>query len=153
MAIAGGAAVLDPVSVEADEFIFWGKCKAGFDQKYALDGKVKIPMELSLAMGEGIEELKYLYDENSNISLPVHVTGKGPDVPVVAVTQTAIDMGRNVMRNEGKKQLEKALNKVLGAEENTTSSDIQNQPGTAPSQEQKSLGSQIIDGIFDKIFK
>ena len=153
MAIAGGATVLDPISVEADEFIFLGKCKAGFDQKYALDGKVKIPMELSLAMGEGIEELKYLYDENSNISLPVHVTGKGPDVPVVAVTQTAIDMGRNVMRNEGKKQLEKALNKVLGVEENTTSSDIQNQPGTPPSQGQKSSGSQIIDGIFDKIFK
>ena len=60
---------------------------------------MKIPAELSAAMGEGIEELKYLYDENGNISLPVYVMGKGPDVPVVAVKQTAIDIGKNAMRN------------------------------------------------------
>lgn len=151
--IANGAAALDPISVEADEFIFSGKCNAGFDQKYALDGKVKIPTELSAAMGEGIDELKYLYDENSNISLPVHVTGKGADIPVVAVTQTAIDMGKNAMRNEGKKQLDKILNKVLGTGDGQTPpSDAQDQEGV-PSQEEKSPGSQIIDGIFDKIFK
>jgi len=153
LAIANGSATFDPIIVEADEFIFSGQCQAGFDQKYALDGKVKIPMELSAAMGEGIEELKYLYDENNNISLPVHVTGKGADAPMVAVTQTAIDMTKNAMRNEGKKQLEKVLNKVLGANEQASSSGEQSQEKGTPSQEQKSPGSQIIDGIFDKIFK
>lgn len=151
--ISAGSAVLDPIMVEADEFIFTGKCKAGFDQKYALDGSVKIPMELSAAMGEGIDELKYLYDENSNISLPVHVTGKGPDVPVVAVTQTALDMGKNAMRNEGKRQLERVLNKALGVEDQTPVSTGQNQKQGTSSQEQKSPESQMIDGIFEKIFK
>ena len=151
--IAGGAATLDPISVESDEFIFSGKCQAGFDQKYTLDGKVKIPTELSLAMGEGIDELKYLYDENSNISLPVYVTGKGADVPMVAVTQTAIDMGKNAMRNESKRQLEKVLNKVLGSGEQALPSGTQNQGQDLSSQEQKSPESQIIDDLLDKIFK
>ena len=151
--ITSGEIVLDPISIEADEFIFSGSCRVGFDQKYALDGKVRIPMELSAAMGDGINELTYLYDKSSNISLPVHVTGKGAQMPVVAVTQTAIDMGKNVMRNEGKKQLEKVLNKLLGASEQTSSSGVQNQEQNATSQEQKSPGAQIVDDIFDKIFK
>ncbi len=151
--ISQGVISLEPIAVEADEFIFSGKCKAGFDQKYALDGSVKIPSELSIAMGEGIDELKYLYDESSNISLPVHVTGKGPDVPVVAVTQTALDMGKNAMRIEGKKQLERVLNKALGVEDQPSSSGAQNQKQGTSSQDQKSPESQLIDGIFDKIFK
>ena len=150
--ISQGVIGMEPIAVEADEFIFTGKCTAGFDQKYALDGSVKIPTELSAAMGEGIEELKYLFDENSNISLPVHVTGKGPDAPVVAVTQTALDMGKNAMRNEGKKQLEKVLNKALGVEQ-PAASDAKDQGQGTPAQDQRSPGSQIIDGIFDKIFK
>ncbi|MBF0386164.1 MAG: DUF748 domain-containing protein, partial [Candidatus Omnitrophica bacterium] len=119
--ISKGVILLEPISVEADEFIFDGKCQAGFDQRYSLDGKVKIPAELSTAMGEGIEELKYLYDEKGNISLPVHVTGKGANVPVFAVTQTAIDMGKNAILNQGKKEVGQILNKALGIEENVPS--------------------------------
>lgn len=149
--ISKGAIILEPINVEADEFIFTGKCLAGFDQKYILDGAVKIPGELSTAMGEGIAELRYLFDENNNISMPVHVTGQGQQAPVVAMTQTALEVGKNAIRNQGKKELEGALFKVLGVKDTSTPSDP-NTPQQTPSA-QPSPESQIFDSIFNKVFK
>jgi hypothetical protein len=154
--ISQGVIKLDPVLVQAEEFVFSGVCTAGFDQTYALDGSVKIPAELSLAMANGVEELKYLYDENSTISLPVRVTGKGGGVPAVAVTQMAIDMGKNILRTEGTRQLEKLLNKAIGG--NTPPENVQDpaeQDAPLPDEPTpaKSPESQIIDGIFNSIFK
>lgn len=151
--ISNGAMIFDPISVEADEFTFLGKCQAGFDQKYSLDGAVKIPTELSAIMAEGVVEFQYLYDKDSNISLPVHVAGQGARVPVVSVTQTAVDMGKNVMRSQGKKELEKIFHKVLGVPRQPADSATQDQPQGPPTEEQKSPESQIIDNILDSIFR
>jgi hypothetical protein len=68
-------------------------------------------------------------------------------------TQTAIDMSKNALRNEGKKELEKALNKILGVEEKPASADGQNQQSGETTQDQPSPASQLIDGIFKKILK
>jgi hypothetical protein len=152
-AVSKSTVMIDPVSIEADEFIFSGKSQAGFDQKYSLDGAFKIPAELSAAMAEGVSEMQYLFDENKNISLPVHVTGQGGQKPVVSVTQTALDMGRNVLRNEGKKELEKVLNKVLGAGQKSAPPDAQQQQPEGVPQDQTSPASEIIDSIFKKVFK
>jgi hypothetical protein len=153
LVIANGLATIDPVSVEADEFVFGGKCLAGFDQKYTLDGAVKIPTELSAAMVQGVAELQYLYDKDNNISLPIHVVGQAGQAPAISVTQTAIDMGKNAIRNEGKQQLEKILNKVLGGEEQPATSDTQGQqPAQGTTLEKPSPASDIIDGILDKVF-
>ena len=150
--ILEGKIVLDPISIGADEFMFFGTCQAGFDQKYVLSGSFKIPAELSWSMKEGLAELQYLYDKDNNISLPVHVSGQGAQAPVFSVTQTAIDMTKNAMRNEGKNQLEKVFNKVLGVEKSTSpSADGQPQDGTSPPEE--SPASTIINTIFDKILK
>ncbi len=113
--LSKGIFFVDPVSIEADEFIFSGKSQAGFDQKYSLDGDFKIPAELSRSMANGVSEMQYLFDENKNISLPVHITGQGSQKPVIALTQTAVEIGKNALLNEGKKELEKALKKALGA--------------------------------------
>lgn len=151
--ISNGVIVLDPISVEADEFVLSGKSQAGFDGKYALDGAFKIPAELSTAMVAGVPEMQYLFDEDKNISLPVHVSGQGGQVPAISVTQTAIDMGKNAIRNEGKKQLEKILNKALGTGEQPTSSDSQTQQPAGTSQDQTSPAGEIIDNLFKKILK
>ena len=150
--ISEGAIVLDPISVEADEFVFSGKCQSGFDQKYIIDGAFKIPEELSGSMVEGLAELQYLCDKDNNISLPVHVSGQGAQAPAVSVTQTAIDMTKNAIRNEGKNQLEKVLQKTLGVENSTSSgTDGQQQDGVSPGKE--SPASTIINTIFDKVLK
>lgn len=151
--ISNGAAVVDPISIEADEFIFSGKSRAGFDAGYSLDGAVKIPAELSSAMAQGVSELEYLYDENSNISIPVHVVGKGAQPPSFSVTQTALDMSKNILRNEGKKQLGDIFNKVLGVEGNPSSPDTQGEQTEGVDQKETSPAAEIIDGIFNDIFK
>lgn len=151
--VSKGMALLEPVSVEADEFIFSGKSQAGFDQKYSLDGTFKIPEELSSAMVNGVAEMQYLFDENNNISLPVHITGQGSGQPVISVTQTALDMGKNVLRNEGKKELGKFLDKVLGTGQQTAPAEPGSQQPAETSQGQGSAASEIIDSIFKKVFK
>ncbi len=151
--ISKGLIFIDPVSIEADEFIFSGKSQAGFDQKYSLDGAFKIPEELSLAMASGVSEMRYLFDENNNISLPVHITGQGSQTPVISLAQTAIDIGKNVLRNEGKKELEKVLNKALGVGQQSNPADSQSQYPAEPSQGQNSPASEIINNIFKKVFK
>jgi hypothetical protein len=150
--VLNGVMVFDPVSIEADEFVFLGKCQAGFDQKYSLDGAVKIPAELSAVMAESVGEFQYLYDEDNNISLPVHVAGQGARAPLISVTQTAVDMGKNVIRNQGKKEFEKILKGVLGAPEPPADSETQNQQQEAPAEEHKTPEAEIIDNILDAIF-
>jgi hypothetical protein len=151
--ISNGAAVVDPISIEADEFVFSGKSRAGFDAGYSLNGSVKIPAELSSAMAQGVSEMKYLYDENSNISIPVHVVGKGAQPPSFSVTQTALDMSKNILRNEGKKQLGNIFDKVLGIEGKASSSDVQGKETEGVDQKETSPAAEIIDGIFNNIFK
>lgn len=153
--ISQGILALEPALVQADEFMFSGKCLMEFDARYSLDGDFKIPAELSAAMAKGVAELEYLYDTEGNISLPIHVTGKGPERPTFAVTQTAIDMGKNAIRSEGKKQIKKALDKIFGAEESPAPDQgSPESPAPAqPSQEQQSSPSDVIGDIFDNIFK
>lgn len=151
-AVSKGLIFVNPISIEADEFIFSGKSQAGFDQRYSIDGDFKIPAELSTAMVNGVAEMRYLFDENRNITLPVHITGQGSLKPVIALTQTAVEIGKRALLNEGKKELEKALIKVLGAGQELVPSDAQSQqPKEAPQEESPSV-PQIIDDIFKKIY-
>jgi hypothetical protein len=153
--VAQGQVLVEPIDVQADEFLFSGIGQVGFDQRYSFDGGFKIPSPLSLAMGEGAEDLSYLYDEEDRISLPLYVSGKGAQIPVFDVKKTALDMGKNALRNQGKKELKKALNKFLGGGEDNkapASSDGQTQQSPPPAENQAAPESQIIDHIFE-LFK
>ena len=120
------------------------------EQSYMIDGAFKITTQLSAIMRQALEEVTYLYDANNNISLPVHMSGQGSQKPVIAVKQSALDLGKNAARNEGKKQLGQILDKALKI---PYDSQPQLQDPAAPSQSQSSPGEQIIGGIFDKVFK
>jgi hypothetical protein len=146
----GGNILVDPIAVKADEFVFEGKSSVNFEQAYTLDGAFKITQELSAIMGQSTEELTYLYDADNNISLPVHISGKGSQMPVISVMQSALDLGKNAARNEGKKELGKILDKALGIPRDSQNQE-QGQDPAMPRQE--SPGEQIIGGILDKVFK
>jgi hypothetical protein len=157
--IANGNILINPTTIEADEFLFSGETQAGFDQKYTMNGHFKIPAELSAAMTQDIEEMQYLYDEAGNIALPIHVQGQGAQVPSIDILQTAGDIIKNAIRNKGKEELKKALFDKFLREE----SSPQEQPATNPQdpgqqqqpqeEKQPSPESEIIDQIFDRIFK
>ncbi len=148
--LTGGNILVDPIAVKADEFVFEGKSNVNFEQAYTLDGAFKITRELSAIMGQSTEELTYLYDTDNNISLPVHISGKGSQMPVISILQSALDLGKNAARNEGKKELGKILDKALGIPRDSQNQE-QGQDPSMPRQE--SPGEQIIGGILDKVFK
>jgi hypothetical protein len=133
---------VDPLQVEANDFIFNGKADSGFDLKYGITGDVKIPVELSGAMTAGVSEMKYLYDDKSQISIPVYASGEGSKAPVIEVTQTAIDMTKTVATNLVKEQLGNALLKAVGVDIGVDSSS-QNQGNST-----QDAAGQVVDSIF-----
>jgi len=149
IAISAGHLVVQPLAIEADEFTLDGNVQAGFDQSYAFDGSFKITPELSAIMGDSTEELKYLYDANSLISLPIHVTGQGANAPTIAVTQSLVELGKNAARTQAKKELNRVFNKVLGG----SSESQELAPEGSESAPQENPGEKIIGGILDKVFK
>jgi uncharacterized protein involved in outer membrane biogenesis len=144
--IAAGAINVNPIDVEADEFMFNGQCQADFAQKYALTGAFMIPQELAAAMVQGVPELQYLLDVNGNISFPLRVSGQGGAIP--SVTPDVGNLMKNAVINKGKAELGRVLHKVLGGKDNAADS----QTGTQQNGE-KSPEQQLIDGVFGTIFK
>jgi hypothetical protein len=135
---------VDPLKVEADDFIFNGKSDCGFDLKYNITGTVQIPADLSGAMAAGLSEMKYLYDDKNQITIPVYASGEGAKAPVIEVTKTTIDMTKNIAQNVAKEQLGKALLRAAGISSGGDSSG-QDQGGDNSS---VSSAGQVVDSIF-----
>jgi hypothetical protein len=138
-AFSQGTVHLEPVSIDADEFIFSGKADADLAQAYTVEGNVTIPAELSAAMAKGVDELKYLYDDKNSITIPVYVKGQGAQAPKVEVTRTAAQLTKSVAVNKGAEALGKLINKYTG--------------GDNASGEENNNGSEVIKGILNKILK
>jgi hypothetical protein len=153
MSISAGQLVLSPVAVEADEFVFSGTGQAKFDQTYNFDGSFKITPELSAIMGSSTEEFQYLYDSDNLISLPIHVDGKGAQAPTISVLESAFDLMKNAGRTQVKKEIKRALSKVLGGSVEAQPQDQDSPADGTQSVPQEDPGSKIIGDIFDKVFK
>lgn len=135
---------VDPLQVEADDFIFKGKSDSGFDLKYDITGTVQIPADLSNAMAAGLSGMKYLYDDKNQITIPVYAAGEGAKAPAIEVTKTTLDMTKKIAQNVVKEQLGKALLKAAGISSGGDSS-TQDQGGD------NSGGAntgQVVDSIF-----
>ena len=158
--ISGGKILIEPAVVEADEFLFSGKAAAGFDQKYTMDGPFKIPADLSAAITRNEENMQYFYDPEGNITLPIHVLGVGAQTPTINVLKTMEDIIKNAARNKGKEELKKVLQKAIGMEPAEDGQQEESRPDTGTGQQEQpaqekpqSVEGQIIEGIFNQIFK
>jgi hypothetical protein len=156
MTILEGRIHLDPIDIQSDVFAFAGKGDVDFDQTYAIDGEFRLSKDLSGLLVKDVENpFAYMVDENSLVSFPVNVKGKGSQPPNFVPIATLKDVARNAIRNKGAEELEKVLGKVF----NKGDAPVDNTPqtndqtdGPANSQE-KSPERQLIDGIFGTIFK
>jgi hypothetical protein len=104
-------------------------------------------------MTKGAPELQYLLDVNGNISFPLRISGQGAGVPSFAP-----DVGnlmKNAVMNEGKKELGRALRKVLGGSSDQQSGTATDGSSGTPKEGEKTQSpeEQIINGIFGTIFK
>lgn len=114
--LSEGICHIEPIMVTADEFNFSGKADADLTQSYSVDGNLTIPIELSAAMAKKVEELKYLYDNNNCITIPIHVTGQGAQQPNIKVDETAKQIGKTAIVNKGAEEINKLINKYTGQE-------------------------------------
>ena len=151
-AIANKKIQLKSADIDADGFLINGKGEAGFDLTYNIDGSFTIPRDFSASMVAIEEPLKYILNDEQMIYLPLKVTGKGTDVhPLPDVTY----LTKRIIENKGKEQLLKVIDKAIGikrepqAEQQPSGQDGQN----APSSQEVSPEREIIENIFNTIFK
>ncbi len=158
--IQNGAAALNPLVVESDDFIFSGLCQAGFDMKYSADGQFRIPADLSTAFNRALEGFNRLYNDQGEISLPVKL--KGPPL-VIEVTE----IFKDIIRRAGETEIRKLLDKAIGNKAPKPVPDAQLDqsgappvPGEQPAQQSgqpeaqpKSLEEIVVDEFLDVLFK
>lgn len=139
--LQSGTIVIRPAEIEADGFLFSAEGTAGFDQSYSLDGSFFILSELSATMVSSVGELEYLLDDQKRIYIPLKITGKGEQIKIFPDLEY---LGKRILVNKGKSELEKALNKVFEKETDGSSG--------VPEGE-KRPEQQIIENILDQILK
>ncbi len=135
---------LNKIEMQAEGFSLIGSGTVDFDQNLNLSWSLLIEKDLSASMVAAVQELQYIVTEAGQIQIPVRVTGKAtapvmlPDIEY---------LGKRILANRGKEELNKVLDKVFG--EKKSSPDSQN-----PSDgQEKHPERKVIEDILDTIFK
>jgi len=139
--ISNASVVIQSMNMDAETFRFQGNGIVGFDQTYSFDGSFIIPQDLSARMVAAVPEMEYLLDEAKQIRFPIKVSGKGASVSFMPDVK---QIGVSAIKQKGRQELEKVLDKVFGKE-----SSEQPQPTTDKGSGKK----QIIDAVIGTIFK
>lgn len=154
--VKDGSLMVEDARVETDTFNLSGKGTMTFSQELNLQASVAIPKELSQSMAMSAEGLEYLRDDNGEILIPVSVQGRVPNLRFVPDLEY---LGKKVLLDRGKEELQKVLEKTFGKDkdktpaENQPSQDPQGQNQPVESQDEKSPEQQLIEGVLDRIFK
>lgn len=151
--ISNGKVVIQPIDMETESFSFQGNGKVGFDQAYYLGGSFIIPKELSVKMIFAVPQMEYLLDETKQIRFPLKVSGKGAAVSFMPDVQ---QIGVSAIKQKGRLELEKVLDKVLG--QGSASPDSAQTDSASTGQQQsgpdkESSKKQLIDTVIGTIFK
>lgn len=152
--ISNSSIAIQSMNMDTETFHFQGSGIAGFDQTYSFDGSFMIPQDLSSRMTAAVPEMEYLLDEAKQIRFPLKVSGKGASVSFMPDVK---QIGIGAIKQKGRQELEKVLDKVLGIER----SGQESSQGTIEDTEQEGSGAidkkdgkkQLIDSIIGTIFK
>lgn len=141
-----GVILIDPITLESDSFEFLGQVQAKFDQSFAMEGTLLIPPDLSKEMVALVPQLEYLVNPEQKIFLPLKVSGQGGSSPTF--TPDIGYISGKILQNRGRQEIMNVLDKVLGQEEEAPAPGSEN-----PTQPEKTPEREIIENIFDSIFK
>lgn len=153
--ISSVSVVIQSMNMDAETFHFRGNGIVGFDQSYFFDGLFMIPQDLSSRIVAAVPEMEYLLDEVKQVCFPLKVLAKGG---VVSFMPDVKQIGVNAIKQKGRQELEKILDKVLG-KESPIQDNSQNFPenieqSPPPDATDKKEGKrQLIDSIIGTIFK
>ena len=146
--------MIDNAQAETDTFALLGQGTMGFNQVLDLKSTVSIPQDLSASMTASAKGLEYLLSDDGKIVIPVFVSGR---IPALAFLPDLEYLGKRIIANRGKEELQKVLDKVFGRNEETPAPSPPEQPsGQSPApqtEKQKKPEQELIEGILDKIFR
>lgn len=152
LAVANGIAMLEEVGVEAEGFIFSGRGKADFSGQFSLAGSFFIPADLAASMVKAVPELQYLLEETGEIRIPLQAAGKAGDI------KFSVDLEYitgKIIKKKASEELGKALDKVFNRKsqpEEEPDSDTAD-TDTPPAKQERPLEQELIENVFDLIFK
>lgn len=106
--------IIKDTVLEADEFLFKGKGQAGFDGAFSLEGSFLIPQDLSASMIAKVSQLQYLLNDKQQIYIPLKILGQAGQLNFNVDVEY---IAKKLLMDQVKKQIFKALDKVLGKEE------------------------------------
>ncbi|RJO65721.1 MAG: AsmA family protein [Candidatus Omnitrophota bacterium] len=149
ISISNASIAIQSMNMDAETFSFQGNGRAGFDQSYSFDGSFTIPQDLSSRMVAAVPEMEYLLDEAKQIRFPLKVSGKGASISFMPDVK---QIGIGAIKQKGRQELEKVLDKVLGKERSNedVSQGIEQPSATTDKKDGK---KQLIDSIMGTIFK
>ncbi len=148
--VKNGALFIDTADVITDAFRLSGKGKVSFSQELDLEAAIAIPQDLSRIMVSSVEGLEYLLDNSGEIVIPVRVAGK---IPALVFVPDLEYLGKRILMNRGRQELEKVLDKVFGAPNEEAGSSPPSSPQTSGEPQEKSPEEELIGTILDKIFR
>jgi len=141
--ITGDGVQIKSINTETQAFKFQGNGVVGFNQEYSFSGAFEIFKDLSSVMVEAVPEMGYLLDDSSQISFPLTVLGKGASV---SFRPDIKQMGITAIKNRGRQELEKVLDKALGREKNSQ------QEQDTGAEEEKTGKQELIESIIGSVF-
>lgn len=146
--IINGVVKMPNINVLSD--LFTGRFQLSIDPKLqgAFAGEIQIPEPLSRYLGDKAEPLSYLKNSEGLIVIPL----KRYEGLLTQMTlyPDVKDLGKAVIQNEGRKQLDKLLDKVL--DRPSDPDPAQPRPPDYPKQEEpKSPQRQILEGVLDSL--
>lgn len=152
--IAGKNISLDDAEITSDVFTITGQGNMSFDQRLTLEAGIRIPQDLSQSMVATSQGLEYLLEDTGEIFIPIKISGK---VPALAFFPDVEYLGKKILMNKGREELNKILEKVFKRDEAPQESP-QPPDGSAPQpspqeKPQKSPEQELIEGILDQIFR
>lgn len=153
LGISNASIVIQSMNMDTETFSFQGSGIVGFDQSYSFDGSFMIPQDLSSRMTAAVPEMEYLLDEARQIRFPLKVSGKGASVSFMPDVK---QIGIGAIKQKGRQELEKVLDKVLGIErpgQDSGQDSIGDTDQELSPTDKKDGKKQLIDSIIGTIFK
>lgn len=143
VAIEKGRFIVKEAVIDSQEFIFKGSVEAGFGGAFIAEGALSIPQDLSASMAGKAPQLRYLFNADNQIYIPLKISG---DAVKVSFEVDKEYIAKKVVQNQVDQQLDKALDKVFGkGSEGGESSGASDQKAAA-----KEAVSDLLGNIFKK---
>ncbi len=149
--------------IESTGFSVRGNGSLGLNKVLSLDTNFKIAKDLSMRLVNSIEDLRPLLDEESQVSIPLRIVGKIPEVRFIPdfeyLTKNVIvtkgkDLLKEVLdKNEGVRQILDAVFNIESKSQNSQGQgEGQETDGAEGKEDAVPVEERILDTIFEKIF-